>query len=159
MTVKENAQVVLPYRDEYEQRVVDVWYRSGRSTYTFLPDWQSLTLKRAGEIFREVILPRCTLWVGIHDEDVAGFLAMNGSYIDRMYVDPAVWRNGWGTRFVVLAKELFPDGLELCTHQDNHSARKFYEHHEFRPVRFGISPAPESAPDVEYHWRPDTISD
>jgi len=29
-----------------------------------------------------------------------------------------------------------------------------YEKHGFIASRFGTSPPPESAPDVEYHWRP-----
>ena len=147
--------MIRPYQDPDERHVVDVWYRSGRAVYTFLPDWQSLTLKRAGEIFREEIRPRCDIWVGADDERVVAFLAMQGSYIDRMYVDPVHWRKGWGTGFIVFAKARFPDGLELCTHQENHGARSLYEKHGFRAVRFGVSPPPESVPDVEYHWRPD----
>lgn len=79
---------------------------------------------------------------------------MDGSYIDRMYVDPSEWRKGWGTRFVNLAKQLSPNRLELHTHQENHPARALYERQGFVAVKFGLSPAPELAPDVEYHWRP-----
>ena len=79
---------------------------------------------------------------------------MNGSHIDRMYVDPGEWRKGWGTRLVGLAKELSPSGLVLHTHQQNAGARAFYERHGFVAVKFGISPPPERAPDVEYRWRP-----
>ena len=68
---------------------------------------------------------------------------MNGSYIDRMYVDPAEWRKGWGTRLIAFAKALFPEGLELCTHQQNHAARKLYEKHQFKAVRFGVPGAGE----------------
>jgi GNAT superfamily N-acetyltransferase len=93
----------------------------------------------------------------VHDERIVAFLAMKGSYIDRMYVDPLEWRKGWGTRLIGFAKILSPAGLELCTHQENHGARLFYEQHGFTAVRFGMSPAPERAPDVEYHWRPEDI--
>lgn len=40
------------------------------------------------------------------------------------------------------------------THQENHAARSLYERRGFTAVQFGMSPLPESAPDVEYHWRP-----
>jgi ribosomal protein S18 acetylase RimI-like enzyme len=50
--------------------------------------------------------------------------------------------------------QLSPNGLELHTHQENESACAFYEKHGFAAVKYGISPAPESVPDVEYHWRP-----
>jgi ribosomal protein S18 acetylase RimI-like enzyme len=80
---------------------------------------------------------------------------MKGTYIDRLYVDPCAWRKGWGTQLVHFAKHISPRGLELHTHQANVVARAFYERHGFRAVKFGLSPSPESAPDVEYHWRPE----
>jgi GNAT superfamily N-acetyltransferase len=91
---------------------------------------------------------------GTADERIVAYMAINGSYIDRLYVDPLEWRKGWGTRFVNLAKQLSPSWLECHTHQENHAARAFYEHNGFVAVKFGSSPPPESAPDVEYHWRP-----
>ena len=143
------------FQDQDEPAVVGVWHRSGQTAYPYLPTWQTLTLERAGEIFRETIRPRCNIWVGTRSGQVVAFLALNGSYIDRMYVDPSEWRKSWGTRFVLLAKTLHPEGLELHTHQENHAARRLYEKHGFKAVKLGVSPPPESAPDVEYHWRPD----
>jgi len=143
------------YQDRDELAVTNVWYRAGKAAYQFLPTWQALTLVQAHSIFREVILPQCNIWVGVDKNSVVAFLAMNDSYIDRMFVDPDEWRKGWGTRLILLAKSLHPAGLELHTHQQNHPARTLYEQHGFKAIRFGISPAPENAPDVEYHWRPD----
>ena len=148
------ARFVRPFEAHDESAVVDVWHRSGRAAYTFLPTWQAFTVETAQTVFRNVIRPKCDIWVGTLDQTVVAFLAMNGSYIDRMYVDPIEWRKGWGARFLALAKALFPSGLELHTHQENHAARALYEKQGFVAVRFGLSPPPESAPDVEYHWRP-----
>ena len=146
--------VIRPFEQGDEAAVVAVWYRLGRAAYQFLPSWQALTLEQADEIFRDVIRPRCDIWVGTRNGQVVAFLATAGSYIDRMYVDPVEWRKGWGTRLVLFAKTLHPDGLELHTHQENHAAHQLYEKHGFRAVKFGLSPPPERAPDVEYHWRP-----
>lgn len=150
---------VRPFRADDEPDVVDVWHRSGRAAYAFLPSWQAFTLDRARTVFREVILGQCDVWVGTLEQRVVAYLAMKGSYIDRMYVDPGQWRQGWGTRLIVFAKSRSPNGLELHTHQENLAARRLYEKHGFRAVRFGTSPPPESAPDVEYHWRPDSRPD
>jgi GNAT superfamily N-acetyltransferase len=155
MGLNDASTAIRPFQDHDEAAVIGVWHRSGLAAYGFLPTWQALTLGRATQIFREVILPRCNIWVGTRHDQVVAFLAMAGSYIDRMFVDPAEWRKGWGTRFVLLAKTLHPSGLELHTHQENHAARQLYEKHGFRVVRFGVSPPPENAPDIEYHWRPD----
>ena len=139
-----------------EPAVVGVWHRSGRAAYTYLPTWQAFTLDEAGTVFRDVIRAHCRMWVGTLDEDVVAYLALKGDdYIDRLYVDPSEWRRGWGTRLVVFAKTLSPRGLRLHTHQENHAAQRLYEKHGFTAVRFGVSPAPEFAPDVEYRWKAD----
>jgi hypothetical protein len=44
--------------------------------------------------------------------------------------------------------------LWLYTFSANAGGRLCYEKNGFVPVRFGVSPAPESEPDVEHHWRP-----
>jgi ribosomal protein S18 acetylase RimI-like enzyme len=152
--MNDTSTAIRPFEDRDEAAVVAVWHRSGRAAYPFLPRWQALTLERATQGFKELIRPRCNIWVGTRQQQVIAFLAMAGSHVDRMYVDPTEWRRGWGTRLVLLAKTLHPEGLELHTHRENHAARRLYEKHGFRAVRFGTSPPPESAPDVEYHWSP-----
>jgi ribosomal protein S18 acetylase RimI-like enzyme len=152
--VPDAGTTIRPFEDRDEAAVVAVWHRSGRAAYPFLPTWQAFTWERASEVFRAVVRPRCAIWVGTRHEQVVAFLALAGSYIDRLFVDPSEWRKGWGTRLVLLAKTLRPHGLELHTHQENHAARRLYEKHGFRAIKFGVSPPPESAPDVEYHWRP-----
>ena len=142
------------YRDDDEGAVVGVWHRSGLAAYTYLPTWQAFSLERARVVFRTDILARCELWVAEDRGDVVAYLAMRSSYIDRLYVDPARQRQGWGTRLLEHARTLSPQGLELHTHVENLVARALYEKHGFIAVRFGVSPPPESAPDVEYHWRP-----
>ena len=145
---------IRQFRSADEADVVGVWRRSGRAAYTYLPTWPALTLETARTVFREVIHANCAIWVGTRDEQIVAYLAMNGSYLDRLYIDPPDWRQGWGTRLIRLAMELSPTKLELHTHQENHPARALYERHYFKAVKFGTSPPQESAPDVEYHWRP-----
>lgn len=129
-----------------------VWYRSGKDEYTYLPMFQALDEDEALTVFKSLILQHCEIWVYQSQSAICGFLAMQGSYIDRLYVDPAQHRKGVGVALLKHAMQLSPDGLQLHTHQQNHRARKFYEKSGFAAVKFGVSPAPESVPDVEYHW-------
>ena len=147
-------RTIREFQDADEADVVRVWHRSGSAAYTYLPTWQEMTLETAQFVFHSIIRARCAIWVGTLDERVVAYLAMNGSYIDRLYVDPGEWGKGWGTRFIDLAKQISPGGLELHTHQENRAARSLYERQGFKAVQFGTSPPPECAPDVEYHWRP-----
>ncbi len=149
-------QQIRPFEPADEDLVAEVWHRSGQAEYTYLPTWQAFTLDKARTVFRKYILPECELWVGIESGHIVAYLAMNGSTVDRLYVDPPAQGKGWGSRLIEFAKKLNPEGLELYTHQANTRARALYERDGFVAVRFGISPPPESAPDVEYHWRPNS---
>ena len=115
----------------------------------------ALTLKEAREVFRDVIAARCSIWVAAHNHLIVANLAMQDAYIDRLYVDPPMQRKGFGRLLLELARQLHPRRLTLHTHQENHPARAFYERHSFIAIKYGISPLPESAPDVEYEWRCD----
>lgn len=142
------------YRDADELAVVDVWYRAGRSVYTFLPAWKALTPEVATRIFRQVIRPLCEIWVAVDEGRIVGYLALDGSYLDRLYVDPKDHRKGWGSELVTLAKRRCPAGLTARTHQENLGAQALFERHGFEAVDFGVSPPPECAPDVLYQWPP-----
>lgn len=147
-------QDIRAFQDEDEADLVNIWYRSGRATYTYLPGWRSMTLEEAYDVFRKIIRPQNELWVITSCDQMVGYLAINGSYIDRLYIDPSHWRKGWGSRLLDFARTLSPDLLELRTHQENHEACALYIKQGFEVVEYGISPPPESAPDILYRWRP-----
>ncbi len=134
--------------------IVELWCATKQVAYPYLPLEQSYSFEDNFNFFRDHIFAECQIWLVEEAGSPLGFLAMNGSFIDRLYILPEAQRRGIGTVLIQHAKALSPQGLELFTHQENVSARAFYEKHGFQAVRFGISPPPESAPDVEYHWRP-----
>jgi ribosomal protein S18 acetylase RimI-like enzyme len=135
-------------------QVVELWHTTKKQAYPYLPLEQARTTEDDATFFGSHLLGRCDIWVAEDQGQIAGFLAIQGSYVDRLYVLPNLQRRGIGTGLIKHAMELSPAGLELHTHQKNRAARDFYEKHGFSAVRFGVSPAPENEPDVEYHWRP-----
>ena len=155
MSADHTHRTIRKFQPADEADVVAVWHRAGMAAYTFLATWQAFTVEQAHGVFDRIIRPHCAIWVATLDERIVAYLAMKETYIDRLSVDPLEWRKGWGTQLVNFAKQVSPHGLELHTHQENFAARALYEHHGFRAVKFGCSPPPESAPDVEYHWRPE----
>lgn len=104
--------------------------------------------------FREVVARSCDVWLAFEEGRLAGLLAIAGGRLEQLYVDPSHQGRGIGTALLQKARQLSPRGLTLFTHQRNERARAFYERRGFRPVAFGISPAPECEPDVEYAWEP-----
>jgi ribosomal protein S18 acetylase RimI-like enzyme len=141
-------------RDDEVDEVIRLWHVTKRDAYPYLPLEQSRTIEEDSRFFREAILPRSDIWVADDGAALLGFMALEGSYIDRLYIHPEHQRRGIGTALMRKAMDLSPDGLQLHTHVKNTQARAFYERHLFRAVKFGISPLPESEPDVEYHWTP-----
>jgi ribosomal protein S18 acetylase RimI-like enzyme len=140
--------------DSESKAVVELWHVTKKVAYPYLSLEQERTLEDDFEFFRQNLLPRCDIWVAELEGLVVGFLAVQASYVDRLYVLPSIQRMGVGSALIKHAMELSPTGLELHTHQRNLAARSFYEKHGFVAVRFGVSPSPEREPDVEYHWRP-----
>jgi len=134
--------------------VVQLWNATKRDTYDFIALEQNRSVAEDAAFFRARILARCSIWIACEGSAVLGFLALEGSYVDRLYVHPREQRRGIGRALLTQAMELSPQGIELHTHQKNAKARAFYEKNGLRAVRFGVSPEPESEPDVEYHWRP-----
>lgn len=148
---------IRPYQTGDASQVAAVWHRSGLEEYDYLPDFQALTPETALAVFQTVIQPGADIQVAWEGDVVVGYLALRGSYVDRLYVDPSAQGRGVGGRLLAFAKTRCPLGLELHTHQQNVRARTFYERAGFHAVKFGVSPAPELVPDVEYHWRPDGV--
>lgn len=141
---------------EYSQgdlrKIAGVWLRSGQAEYHYLSAFQALDEMKAKEVFRHIIQDKCRIWVYESNEDILGFMAMNGDFVDRLYVDPGSQGKGIGSAFIEYAKSIYPSGLKLKTHQLNKRACAFYEERGFVVAGYGISAPPESMPDVEYHW-------
>src|SRR5688572_4352734 len=94
---------VRDFVDSDLDAVVALWHRAKRRAYPYLPLEQARTLEDDCAFFRDSILRRCRVWVCEEDGAVRGFLAMAGSYIDRLYVDPDAQRRGVGTSLMDVA--------------------------------------------------------
>jgi ribosomal protein S18 acetylase RimI-like enzyme len=103
--------------------------------------------------FREHVLQEDKVFVVESDEHPVAFMAIRGDFIDHLYVHPDHQNRGIGKALLDYARQLSPEHIWLYTLQINMNARVFYEKNGFTAEKFGMSPPPESEPDVEYHWR------
>ncbi|WP_411092389.1 GNAT family N-acetyltransferase [Streptomyces sp. 049-1] len=106
--------------------------------------------------FRHVVVERHEAWVAEETGGaVAGVMVLEGEELSQLYLAPERRGSGLGDRFVALAKERRPAGLELWTFQVNAPAHRFYERHGFTAVeRTDGARNEEREPDVRYVWRP-----
>jgi ribosomal protein S18 acetylase RimI-like enzyme len=103
--------------------------------------------------FCDHILKENKLFVVESNQRSIAFMAMKDEFIDQLYVHPDHQHLGIGKALLDYARQLSPEHVWLYTLQINLNARAFYEKNGFIAEKFGISPPPESEPDVEYHWR------
>jgi len=136
------------------EEVVGVWERSRWDAQSWLKERMGHTHEDNLSYFRDVIARECDVWVAVEGGVVQGLLAWSDGQVEQLYVEPSHQGAGIGTLLLDEARKLSPEGLTLFTHQRNERARAFYEGRGFRAVRFGVSPAPESEPDVKYEWTP-----
>ena len=102
---------------------------------------------------REELVVRADTWVAATGGAVVGVMALSPGWIDQLYLDPDARGQGIGDRFVALARQRQPGGLQLWTFQVNGPARRFYERHGFVAVeRTDGSGNQEREPDVRYRW-------
>ncbi len=145
--------MIRPYREEDFEIVTEFWFEAMDVAMPGLTARLGHTLEGAREYFKKVVSVENQLWVYELDGQPVGYLGIADEFIDRLYVHPAYHRRGIGQALMDFARTLSPDHLWLYTHAANGMARAFYEKNNFVAENFGISPAPESEPDVEYHWR------
>ena len=145
--------VIREYRDNDFDAVTILWRISREKS---LPEFQQAKghfFYEDRDYFQSHVLRENDIWVAEVGSRPVAFMAMNQEFVDQLYIHPDYWRQGIGNALLNLAREQSPEHVWLYTLQINVNARAFYEKNGFVAEKFGMSPPPESEPDVEYHWR------
>jgi putative acetyltransferase len=137
--------------DDFDDLVAR-WHETNLVSYRYNAVQQQHTLADARRFFRDKLLPACEIWVAERSGRLLGLLCLEAPWIRHFAIFPEHQRKGIGTALLQKAREHSPAELHLFTFQRNEAARAFYEKHGFVAVAFGVSPAPELEPDVEYRW-------
>ena len=132
--------IVRPFRDDDLEPVL-VLFRAAR----FMGDHTEAEDRAFLSSLRD-------LWVAERDGAPVGFMALSPGWVEQLHVAPAEQRTGVGAALLEQAKARMRE-IRLHTHVANAQARAFYAKHGFEEIAFGVSPAPESAPDVLLRWK------
>ncbi|WP_442581340.1 N-acetyltransferase family protein [Mesorhizobium sp. ASY16-5R] len=96
------------------------------------------------------VLPNQIVTLAEAGEDIVGFIAVKGDWVDQLYLDPTFTGAGIGSRLLMQAVETMPVARLHCF-QANSGARRFYERHGFQAEAFGDgSGNEEGLPDILY---------
>jgi len=142
--------VIRPFVDSDLEELTEVWHNVNRSAYSYVVAHQQYTLNEARAFFRSSVLPFNLLWVASLGTSIVGFIAVDATHINQLAVDVNYQHRGIGSALLRHLLAMTEGPWRLFTFQRNESARRFYEKHGFCVVGFGVSPAPENEPDVEF---------
>lgn len=99
---------------------------------------------------RSHLLPNQRVTIAEVGGRIVGFIAVEGEWIEQLYLDPAWTGRGIGSRLLAVATADMPVSRLHCF-QANDGARRFYERHGFRAEAFGDgSGNEERLPDITY---------
>ena len=103
---------------------------------------------------REVVFPRRSIRIAQFGNDIVGFAARDGAWLEHLYVKVGWSGRGIGRQLLDVmlseARAVTPV-LRLYTFQCNEGARRFYERNGFTAVAFGDgSGNEEGEPDIRY---------
>jgi GNAT superfamily N-acetyltransferase len=143
-------------RPEEASYLADLFLRSRQASVPLIPP----PVHPAADVrawFQEVVVPTKEVWLVEEAGIPVALLVLDGDWIDQLYVEPDHAGQGFGSRLLVLAKELRPAGLDLWTFQSNRGARQFYERRGFEAVGMTVGDNEEGAPDVHYRWHGPTL--
>jgi GNAT superfamily N-acetyltransferase len=115
-------------------------------------DWMPVVHTPEEDLFfvRTILLPRQQVTVAVTGERIVGFIAVNGDWVEQLYLDPAWTGQGIGSRLLSQATAGMPL-IKLHCFQANTGARRFYERHGYRAETLGDgSTNEEGLPDILY---------
>ena len=103
---------------------------------------------------REVVFPRRSIRIAQVGDEIVGFAARDGAWLEHLYVKPSLDRQGHRARAARRDRGRGADVtpvLRLYTFECNTGARRFYERNGFTAVEFGDgSTNEEREPDIRY---------
>ena len=103
---------------------------------------------------REVVFPRRSIRIAEIGDEIVGFAARDGAWLEHLYMKPGWTGRGIGRQLldvIVAEAKMVTPVLRLYTFQCNGGARRFYERAGFTAVEFGDgSNNEEREPDIRY---------
>ena len=80
--------MIRQFKNADESHTANIWLKSGQDEYAYLPQFQALDGEKALKVFHNAIANECEIWLETNDPSIRGFIALQGSYIDRLYIEP-----------------------------------------------------------------------
>lgn len=110
-------------------RLAGIWHRAVRATHRFLTE-EDIGFYR--NIVENGGLEGVEMWVERNESnEIIGFIGLDGTRIEMLFVDPEHHGQGTGTRLIEHAEKIKGSALKVDVNEQNEGARSFYERYGF----------------------------
>lgn len=151
MTSPEPSDILLRQAIASDAAAIAIMMRASLNAF----DWMPVLHTPEEDLFfvRDILLPNQQVTAAVTGGKIVGFIAVNGEWVEQLYLDPAWTGRRIGSRLLAQATA----GMHLVKlhcFQANTGARRFYERHGFRAEALGDgSTNEEGLPDILYVLR------
>ncbi|MFE0558174.1 acetyltransferase [Paenibacillus sp. NPDC058910] len=126
---------IAPYAEEYHDQLVELWHRAVSQTHDFLTEED---IRFYYDMMQNGALRAVEIWVCLNTEqEPVGFIGLDGSKIEMLFVDPLHHGQGAGTNLIRHAEQLKGRRLQVDVNEQNPKAHAFYKKYGF--VQIGRS--------------------
>lgn len=115
---------IIPYEAQAHEQLVDIWLRAVRATHHFLSEEDILFFHG---MVRDAALTSVEVWMAVDENrEPLGFIGLDGTKIEMLFVDPEVHSRGIGRQLLHQAIQLKGTALEVDVNEQNPGAHAFY---------------------------------
>ncbi|MFC0212938.1 GNAT family N-acetyltransferase [Paenibacillus chartarius] len=127
------------YQEEDQSALVEIWYHAVLQTHTFLKEED---FNFYYQLVRGGALNEVEKWIYCDNEKrPLGFIGVDGSKVEMLFVSPGHHGRGIGTRLLRHAQQVKGLHLQVDVNEQNEQAVRFY-------TRYGFAPEGRSAVDA-----------
>ncbi|WP_152401382.1 acetyltransferase [Paenibacillus cellulositrophicus] len=126
---------IVAYQEKYHDRLVDIWYKAVVHTHTFLTEKD---IQFYHDMVKNGALKEVEIWAEVNENaELTGFIGLDGTKIEMLFVDPKYHGKGIGSRLINHAIKIKGRNLQVDVNEQNDGAYAFYKRLGF--VRVGRS--------------------
>ncbi|MEG0416027.1 MAG: GNAT family N-acetyltransferase [Erysipelothrix sp.] len=125
--------MISNFKIENLQEIMNIWLQSNTQAHDFIPEsyWIGMV-----PVVKEM-LPSANIYVYYHDDKIVGFIGLNDSHIEGIFIDPKYQSHGFGKQLLDYAKEI-SSTLTLNVYDKNMRAKSFYLRENFKIIEESI---------------------
>ncbi|NOU98755.1 GNAT family N-acetyltransferase [Paenibacillus planticolens] len=116
---------IVPYQEHFHDKLIDIWYQAVCQTHTFLTDED---IEFYHQMLQNGALKQVEIWLELNEnEEPAGFIGLDGTKIEMLFVDPKYHGKGIGSRLIKHIENIKGSNLQVDVNEQNDGAFAFYK--------------------------------